>query len=123
MERYYRKRREVCACSFSEYLSHNTVQIARLYQPLDSGSMSDLEDDEDDLSGTQLLPVHNYPAAAPKGAQKSVRLTNVWDEREELFGIGDDEDDDPVPTPGGRAGPPPSQPATPNVPKIFVTAS
>jgi len=107
MERYYRKRRE----------------IARLYQPLDSGSMSDLEDDEDGPLGTQLLPTHHSPAAAPKSAQKSARLTNVWDEREELFGIGDDEDDEDAATPGSQVGPPPSQPATPNVPKIFVTAS
>ncbi|KAJ7632683.1 hypothetical protein FB45DRAFT_913155 [Roridomyces roridus] len=98
MERYYRKRRE----------------IARLYQPLDVGSMSDSED-EDEASGTQLLPTHN---PAPKGGAQKTHLTNVWDAREELFGIGDDEDDE-FPTPG----PPPSQPATPNVPKIFISAS
>ncbi|KAJ7774514.1 hypothetical protein DFH07DRAFT_102042 [Mycena maculata] len=111
MERYYRKRRE----------------IARLYQPLDSGSVSDFED-EDDSAGTQLLPTHHSVTTAPKSGTKSARLTNnVWDEREELFGIGGDSDDEEAATPVGRvAGPPPSQPATPNgqpVPKIFVTAS
>lgn len=115
MERYYRKRRE----------------IARLYQPLDSDSMSDMEDEDDELAGTQLLPTH-HSAATPtsKGGHHksaSARLTNVWDEREELFGIGGDSDED-VSTPDGRATglPPPSQPAMPNaqpVPKIFVTAS
>ncbi|KAJ7452343.1 hypothetical protein B0H11DRAFT_1741991 [Mycena galericulata] len=108
MERYYRKRRE----------------IARLYQPLDSGSMSDLEDEDDSLAGTQLLPTHHSAAAAPKGGPKSARLADVWDEREELFGIGGDSDDEDAATP--VAGPPPRQPGTPNgqpVPKIFVTAS
>ncbi|KAJ6596958.1 hypothetical protein DFH09DRAFT_904362 [Mycena vulgaris] len=111
MERYYRKRRE----------------IARLYQPLDSGSMSDLEDDDDAFAGTQLLPTHHSTVAAPKAGHKSTRLTNVWDEREELFGIGADSDDEDAATPRGRgAPPPPSQPNSPNgqpVPKIFVTAS
>jgi len=109
MERYYRKRRE----------------IARLYQPLDTGSMSDLEDEDDSL-GTQLLPTHHSAGAAAKAGQKSTRLANVWDEREELFGIGGDSDDEEAATPGGRvAGLPPPQPATPSgqpVPKIFVTA-
>ncbi|KAJ7111577.1 hypothetical protein C8R43DRAFT_158050 [Mycena crocata] len=112
MERYYRKRRE----------------IARLYQPLDTDYMSDLEDDDDPLAGTQLLPTH-HAASAPKGGQhKSTRITDVWDEREEFFGIGGDSDDEDAPTPGGRATgpPPPSQPNTPSgqpIPKIFLTAS
>jgi len=111
LERYYRKRRE----------------IARLYQPLNSGDMSDLEDEDDALLGTQLLPTH-HSAAAPKGAQShkgATRLADVWDEREELFGIGGDSDDEDAATPRARpAGPPPPQPATPNgqpVPKIFVS--
>ncbi|KAJ7685247.1 hypothetical protein DFH06DRAFT_36169 [Mycena polygramma] len=106
MERYYRKRRE----------------IARLYQPLDAGSMSDLEDDDDTL---QLLPTHHSAATAPKASQqKAARLTDVWDEREELFDIGGDSDDEDA-TPRA-AGPPPQQPDTPDgqqVPKIFVTSS
>jgi len=107
MERYYRKRRE----------------IARLYQPLDAGSTSDLEDEDDTL---QLLPTYHPVTTAPKGGQKAARLADVWDEREELFGIGGDSDDD-ASTPTPRvAGPPPRQPNTPNgqpVPKIFVTDS
>ncbi|KAJ7172416.1 hypothetical protein C8R46DRAFT_1085881 [Mycena filopes] len=110
MERYYRKRRE----------------IARLYQPLDSGDMSDLEDEDDALLGTQLLPTHHSAAAAPKGGQAhhgATRLTDVWDEREELFGIGGDSDDEDAITPRVRpAVPPPS--ATPKgqpVPQIFVS--
>ncbi|KAF7363491.1 hypothetical protein MSAN_01005200 [Mycena sanguinolenta] len=106
LERYYRKRRE----------------IARLYQPLDSGSMSDLEDEDD---GVQLLPTHHSGAAAPKGGQKgSTRLTDVWDEREELFGIGGDSDDEDSATPRpvpARQPAPQQHPASP-VPKIFVTA-
>jgi hypothetical protein len=56
----------------------------------------------------QLLPLHNKPdnpQSAPfpqntnkkgKGAARSGRLAlaNVWDEREELFGVGDDDDGD-----------------------------
>ncbi|KAJ7235465.1 hypothetical protein B0H12DRAFT_1141621 [Mycena haematopus] len=108
MERYYRKRRE----------------IARLYQPLDSGSMSDLDDEDD---GVQLLPTHHSAAAAPKGGQKgATRLTDVWDEREELFGIGGDSDDEDTATPRAtRQAAPQQHPAAPDghaVPKIFVTA-
>jgi hypothetical protein len=103
-------------------------QIARLYQPLDAGSMSDLEDDDDD-DAVQLLPTHTHhsSAGAPKGGQKPTRLADVWDAREELFGIGGDSDDEDAPTPRAAGPPPPpSQPHTPNgqpVPKIFVTAS
>ncbi|KAF7338245.1 hypothetical protein MVEN_02049800 [Mycena venus] len=110
LERYYRKRRE----------------IARLYQPLDSDSMSDLEDEDD---GVQLLPTHHSTAAGSKGGHQkgsaSARLTDVWDEREELFGIGGDSDDEDPATPTPRiAGPPPSppKPSGPPVPKIFVSA-
>ncbi|KAK7020561.1 hypothetical protein R3P38DRAFT_2970192 [Favolaschia claudopus] len=108
MERYYRKRRE----------------IARLYQPLDAGSsLSDSEDDED---GVQLLPTHNSTAPTPTKGQKSApRFTDVWDEREELFGIGGDSDDEDPLTPGVTRPPPPRQPAPPSaapVPKIFVSA-
>jgi hypothetical protein len=99
------------------FITHPS-QIARLYQPLDAGSMSDLEDEDD---GVQLLPTH---AAAPKGGQKGVtRLTDVWDEREELFDIGgDSEDEDPL-TPRLVRAPAPQHPAPnePSVPKIFVT--
>ncbi|KAJ7905567.1 hypothetical protein B0H14DRAFT_2660746 [Mycena olivaceomarginata] len=118
MERYYRKRREVRLLNQPLIFITHPSQIARLYQPLDAGSMSDLEDEDD---GVQLLPTH---AAAPKGGQKGVtRLTDVWDEREELFDIGgDSEDEDPL-TPRLVRAPAPQHPAPnePSVPKIFVT--
>jgi hypothetical protein len=55
----------------------------------------------------QLLPLYNKPvtpqsAPAPQNTNKkgkgtarsgSLALANVWDEREELFGVGDDDDD------------------------------
>jgi len=66
--------------------------------------------------GTQLLPLHNKPdtpssALFPQQQQQqqqhnknkkgkararsgSLALGNVWDEREELFNVGDDEDDE-----------------------------
>ncbi|KAF7294888.1 hypothetical protein MIND_01026700 [Mycena indigotica] len=103
LERYYRTRRE----------------IARLYQPLDGGSLSDFEDDEEE--GLQLLPTHRTTQSSAKGPQKSARLENVWDEREELFGVGGDSDDEDV-TP--TAAPMPSKPthhSGPPVPKVYVT--
>ncbi len=78
--------------------------------------LSDEEDEED--VGTQLLPTH-YSNSHHKGtANKSIRLADVWDEREELFGIGDDSDDE-------GAGPPPQNHAgaRTDVPKITVTSS
>ncbi|KAF8197850.1 hypothetical protein BJ912DRAFT_46646 [Pholiota molesta] len=76
VERYYRHRRE----------------IARLYQPL-SASISDLEDDYDEIDATQLLPTHNTQPSKPTGKGRS--FANVWDEREELFEIVDsDEEND-----------------------------
>ncbi|KAJ8077192.1 hypothetical protein PM082_001620 [Marasmius tenuissimus] len=101
LERYYRHRRE----------------IARLYRPLDtdepiSEDDEDLDaDDELVLSGTQLLPIYRNrgavgtearsPGLSSSGPSRStkpqnkdgIKLQDVWDEREELFGIGDDDDD------------------------------
>ncbi|KIJ67782.1 hypothetical protein HYDPIDRAFT_173545 [Hydnomerulius pinastri MD-312] len=124
IEKHYRARRE----------------IARLYRPLDTEETSDVEDysdDESGPSGTQLLPLYNSQAAqgptkaAPFSSNKSKaykagRLGDVWDEREELFGIGDDsdpEDESITPRPSqhgngnesSRQGPPP--------PKITITRS
>ncbi|KAK0225865.1 hypothetical protein IW262DRAFT_716048 [Armillaria fumosa] len=101
MEKYYRHRRE----------------IARLYRPLDTEPLSD-EDDDDPLRGTQLLPTHNTQTAKG-GKQTATRMTDVWDEQEELFGIGDDSDDDEPPR-GTGAG---AQPGNVIVPKILVTPS
>jgi hypothetical protein len=80
-----------------------------LYRPL-SGSNSSLalESDEEDESGTQLLPLYNKPETPPsaqfpqnnnkkgKGRARpsSLALADVWDEREELFGVGDADDDE-----------------------------
>jgi hypothetical protein len=86
--------------------------------------MSDSEDEEDSFSGTQLLPTHHSGTTAQKGASKAARLTNVWDAREELFGISGDSDDEDATSPGVRAaGPPPPQTNAPiGLPKIFVTS-
>jgi hypothetical protein len=86
LEKYYRHRRE----------------IARLYRPVapeSPGSDSEESTDEDEVNATQLLPVHysrshgntsHRPGTLP---QSDRALKNVWDEREELFGIGDSEDE------------------------------
>jgi len=85
LELYYRHRRE----------------ISRLYRPLNMDAMSD-EEDEDDLEarGTQLLPTDTQGRSQNKASQPSkssggpIRLADVWDEREELFDIGDSDDED-----------------------------
>ncbi len=81
----------------------------RLYRPLNASNSSlNLPSDEEDESGTQLLPLYNKPETPPsalfmqnktkkgKGRARSgsLALADVWDEREELFGVGDDDDDD-----------------------------
>jgi len=71
IDRYYRYRRE----------------ISRLYRPLDTATP--FSDDEDER-GTQLLPTHKKSTL--QGRQKSLQLADPWDEREELFGVGDDSD-------------------------------
>lgn len=88
-------------------------QISRLYRPI-STAYSDLEEDDDPLAGTQLLPTHT--TTKPPG--KPNRLADVWDEREEVFDIGEDDDDErfvrtPLPVPG----------AAHSIPKITVTNS
>jgi hypothetical protein len=80
----------------------------RLYRPLSASNSSlNLPSDEEDESGTQLLPLHNKPDTPPstlfpqnknkKGKSRarsgSLALADVWDEREELFGVGEDEDE------------------------------
>ncbi|KAI0746009.1 hypothetical protein C8Q76DRAFT_705724 [Earliella scabrosa] len=104
LERYYRHRRE----------------IARLYRPLDTEALPSDDEDEDEADGTQLLPLHHQPSTprtltkpsrpSRPGPPKATRLSDVWDEREELFDIGDesDEEDDPR-TAGGPPPPPPTK--------------
>ncbi|KAF9478817.1 hypothetical protein BDN70DRAFT_726669 [Pholiota conissans] len=75
VERYHRHRRE----------------IARLYQPL-SASISELEDDDDDdINAALLLPIQHTQST--KTPNKGRSFANVWDEREELFGIGDSDEE------------------------------
>jgi len=118
IEKHYRSRRE----------------IARLYRPLNTDDTLDPEDYSDDEggpSGTQLLPLFNpQPAASlakaplPLRAKtlKADRLADVWDEHEELFGIGDDSEFEDAPATG-----PPSRenrsPQSDPVPTITITRS
>lgn len=102
LERYYRHRRE----------------ISRLYRPLSADYISDSEDED----SAQLLPSHYIPTTAnphrskPNGATKPTHnnFSDVWDEREELFGIGGDSDDEGT---GGASG----EREIPVTPKITVT--
>lgn len=74
LERYYRHRRE----------------ISRLYQPLDT--MDEPTDDE----GDDTLPsfyTHHQPEAILSPNLERNRLADVWDEREDLFHLPDDDED------------------------------
>ncbi|CAA7261737.1 unnamed protein product [Cyclocybe aegerita] len=101
LERYYRHRRE----------------IARLYRPL-SATASEFSEDEDEESGTQLLPTHSNKLSVPKGSVKKPRLADVWDDREELFGVGEDSDDEGGPEVGASRPGPQVQP-----PRIVISYS
>lgn len=110
IERYYRSRRE----------------IARLYRPLETDYISDADNASDDegMSGTQLLPLYSHPSVTSKSKPTKVaHLNDVWDEREELFDIGDDsgeEDGAGTPRPqheSSQDGPPLPPP------KIIITSS
>lgn len=104
------------------------LKIARLYRPLNTDDTLDPEyfsDDEAGPSGTQLLPLFDpqptsssakslAPSKAP--TVKAIRLSDVWDEREELFGIGDDSDPEDAPSAG-----PPKSPRPGPVPTITIT--
>ncbi|OBZ70859.1 Uncharacterized protein C11E3.10 [Grifola frondosa] len=89
LERYYRHRRE----------------ISRLYRPLDTDSAPSDDEDDEGVGATQLLPMHYEPSSsrsvskpsrgsAPKTDVGRIRMTDVWDEREELFDIGEESDED-----------------------------
>jgi len=85
IESYYRKRRE----------------IARLYKPLhdDGGASTDDEDETGPLfSPTSQHPAASAPTAVSNHGRKSsfppMQFKNVWDDRMDVFDIGDDEDDE-----------------------------
>jgi len=83
LEKYYRHRRE----------------ISQLYRPLDTDYFSDGEGEDDlEAGGVQL---QNTSQQQPKSTSTNkipetgaIRLGDVWDEREELFGLGGDSDED-----------------------------
>lgn len=92
-----------------DFITKLSRQIMRLYRPLSASNSSlNLPSDEEDESGTQLLPLYNKPDTPPsalfpqnknkKGKNRarsgSLALADVWDEREELFGVGEDEDEE-----------------------------
>jgi len=89
LERYYRHRREVIIANHLSFPSDSIVaQISRLYRPL-SATVSEYEIDEDEDDDVQLLPTHSTYQNKSK-----VRLTDIWDEREDLFEIGEAEEED-----------------------------
>ena len=49
------------------------------------------DEDEDEMDSTQLLPIRTTHDS--RSSTKGSRLANVWDEREELFDIGEDDED------------------------------
>lgn len=98
-----------------------TIKINRLYRPLSgSGSSINLASDDDFSddefgryeSGSQLLPLHSSQVRLPPTpktpasgngkafavgngkARRDVTLMDAWDEREELFGVGDESDEE-----------------------------
>jgi len=82
LEKYYRRRRE----------------ISQLYRPLDTDYLSDGEDEDIEVGGVQLQTT-SQSQPKPSSVNKipetgAIRLGNVWDEREELFGVGGDSDED-----------------------------
>ncbi|TDL24247.1 hypothetical protein BD410DRAFT_820404 [Rickenella mellea] len=92
LERYYRHRRE----------------ISRLYRPISLDPDDPPESDEDE-DAQMLLPLHHggqppSPATGNKATKDGrVRLGDVWNDSEELFGIGDSDEEDN--TPKSAAGP------------------
>jgi len=134
----------LCVAYYAERHYRHRREISRLYRPLDDEPYSD-SDDDDPFAGTALLPTFVQSSSNPDRTAKGPgraggksrktddrRLANVWDdgEREELFGIGDESDDDEStaaksPRPPNSAGPIPRSPLPPPdtpIPKIFVTS-
>ena len=81
LEKYYRKRRE----------------IARLYQPIDADAEDAISDDELDglTSEAHALPLYRPQSKPTDGSTRPLggppRMRDVWDDREELFAVGEDE--------------------------------
>lgn len=141
LEKYYRRRREVRIhplFSFHPSSHHHKTpsrQISRLYRPLSASNSSlALDYDDENESGTQLLPLHNKPDTPPtalfpqnnnnkrgkaRARSENLALADVWDEREELFGVGEaDEDDDDESDSEERTAPAPPVPQeTQNAPR------
>jgi len=104
LERRCRHQREVrilpSACLDPQ---HDGTQISRLYRPLNI-SLSSLEEEDDD-AGALLLPTHcDRTTRQPQAhINREIRLADVWDEREEVFGVGEESDNEvagqPAPAP------------------------
>jgi hypothetical protein len=70
--------------------------------------------------GTQLLPTHVHNnQGAPVPFNNKARLANVWDERDEVFDIGADSDDEHDVTTSVSQ----PQPTQPGPPQIVVSRS
>jgi hypothetical protein len=80
------------------------------------------ESEDEGTSGTQLLPLYASHPSAPSKAKpiKVNHLNDIWDEREELFGVNDSDEDEAtlIPRPQHER-----SEDTPLPPKIVVTRS
>jgi len=83
LEKYYRKRRE----------------IARLYQPINADAEDAISDDELDglTSEAHVLPLYRPQSKSTDSPTRSSRgpsrMRDVWDDREELFAVGEENED------------------------------
>lgn len=55
--------------------------------------LSDSDSDSGNTSGRGFPLLPTYIPKTPPKPQSQIRLGDVWDESEELFGIGDDDDE------------------------------
>lgn len=69
--------------------------------------------------GTQLLPTHHVHNNLGPPLNKKARLADVWDERDEVFDIGADSDEEHDVT--GSVSQPQPQPTQPAPPRIVVS--
>ena len=69
-------------------------QINQLYRPL-SGSASSIRLDSDDEADVEagFSPLPSQPGAS-KQRGDALALADVWDEREHVFGVGEDDSDE-----------------------------